>query len=134
MSTCRMMRGRAGIDRAGNGSGLVEGVEVVDRADPLADRRGGLKSGDQKLLGAGDGVEGRQTMRQISGDGGRVGAAGAVGIVGLHALRLELLEPFPVVVQVYDVRPLGVSALDDDALWAEIEDALRGVAHRLDVG
>src|SRR5207247_4683571 len=101
MSTCRMMRGRAGIDRAGNVSGLVEGVEVVDRADPLADRRGGLKSGDQKLLGAGDGVEGRQTMRQISGDGGRVGGAGAVGIVGVHAVRLVRLERLLVVVPVH---------------------------------
>src|SRR2546426_1445680 len=105
MSTCRMMRGRAGIDRAGNVSGLVEGVEVVDRADPLADRRGGLKSGDQKLLGAGDGVEGVQTMRQINGDGGRGGAARAGGVVGLHALRPELLQPFPPVVPVYDGSP-----------------------------
>src|SRR2546427_3795225 len=99
MSTCRMMRGRVGIDRAGISSGLVEGVEVVDRADPLADRRSVLQGGDQELLGAGDGVERRQTVRKVGGDGGRVGAAGAVRVVGLHALGLELLEPLPVVVE-----------------------------------
>src|SRR5574341_960404 len=101
MSTCRMTRGRGtpGL-RAAGASGLVSGVEVVDRADPLAEAGIRLQGGGQVLLGAGDRFERGQAVRQVGGDGGREGAAGAVGGARLHALGPELLEGLPVEVEV----------------------------------